>query len=110
MLIFLATLLATASSIVRSRAALELENLALRHQIGVLQRSARLRLRRAGQLLTMLPLVILPSALENGVGALIASFRSSIPCPPIPLFYASLAARDNNNAKLGAERLVTPFS
>jgi hypothetical protein len=42
--------------------------------------------------LTMLPLVILPSALENGVGALIASFRSSIPCPPMPLFYASLAA------------------
>src|SRR5215472_17151085 len=40
MLIFLATLLATASSIVRSRAALELENLALRHQIGVLQRCA----------------------------------------------------------------------
>ena len=43
MLIFLATLLATTSSIVRSRAALELENLALRHQIGVLQRSARKR-------------------------------------------------------------------
>src|SRR5215472_17592727 len=43
MLIFLATLLATASSIVRSRAALELENLALRHQIGVLQRCARKR-------------------------------------------------------------------
>jgi putative transposase len=43
MLIFLATLLATVSSIVRSRAALELENLALRHQIGVLQRSARKR-------------------------------------------------------------------
>ena len=41
MLIFLATLLATVSSILRSRAALELENLALRHQIGVLQRSAR---------------------------------------------------------------------
>jgi hypothetical protein len=43
MLIFLATLLATLSSILRSRAALELENLALRHQIGVLQRSARKR-------------------------------------------------------------------
>ena len=41
MLISLATLLATLSSIGRSRAALELENLALRHQIGVLQRSAR---------------------------------------------------------------------
>jgi transposase InsO family protein len=43
MLIFLATLLATLSSIWRSRAALELENLALRHQIGVLQRSASKR-------------------------------------------------------------------
>jgi transposase InsO family protein len=43
MLIFLATLLATLSSILRSRAALELENLALRHQIGVFQRSASKR-------------------------------------------------------------------
>ena len=43
MLNFLVTLLATLSSILRSRAALELENLALRHQIGILQRSARKR-------------------------------------------------------------------
>ena len=43
MLHFLATLLATLHSILRSRAAVELENLALRHQIGVLQRSARKR-------------------------------------------------------------------
>ena len=43
MLIFLATLLASLFSIVRSRSALGLENLALRHQIGVLQRSARNR-------------------------------------------------------------------
>jgi transposase InsO family protein len=43
MLIFLATLLATLPSILRSRAVLELENLALRHQIGVLQRSTRKR-------------------------------------------------------------------
>jgi putative transposase len=42
-LIFLATLLAAVSSIERSRTALELENLALRHQIGVFQRSARKR-------------------------------------------------------------------
>jgi len=42
MLVF-ATLLAALSSTVRSRAALELENLALRHQIGVLQRSTRKR-------------------------------------------------------------------
>ncbi len=43
MLNSLAILLATLSSIFRSRAALELENLALRHQIGVLQRSVRKR-------------------------------------------------------------------
>jgi putative transposase len=43
MLICLTTLLATLCSLFRSRAALELENLALRHQIGVLQRSARKR-------------------------------------------------------------------
>jgi len=43
MLISLTTLLTTMFSIFRSRAALELENLALRHQIGVLQRSARKR-------------------------------------------------------------------
>src|SRR5882762_935855 len=40
MLIFLTTLLATLASIFRSRASLGLENLALRHQIGVLYRSA----------------------------------------------------------------------
>jgi putative transposase len=43
MLIFLTTLLASLRSIVRSRAALEFENLALRHQIAVLQRSSRKR-------------------------------------------------------------------
>jgi len=43
MLISLTALLITLSSIFRSRASLELENLALRHQIGVLQRSARKR-------------------------------------------------------------------
>jgi putative transposase len=43
MLISLTTLLATLLSVFRSRAVLELENLALRHQIGVLQRSARRR-------------------------------------------------------------------
>ena len=43
MLISLTTLLAILCSIFRSRAALELENLALRQQIGVLQRSARKR-------------------------------------------------------------------
>ena len=43
MLKFLVTLLATLYSILRSRTALALENLALRHQIGILQRSARNR-------------------------------------------------------------------
>src|SRR6201987_5048575 len=43
MLISFATRFATLSSIFRSRAALQLENLALRHQIGVLQRSAAKR-------------------------------------------------------------------
>jgi hypothetical protein len=43
MLISLTTLLAALGSIFRSRAALELENLALRRQIGVLQQSARKR-------------------------------------------------------------------
>src|ERR1019366_1590015 len=43
MLISLKALLVTLSSIFRSRGTLELENLALRHQIGVLQRSAKKR-------------------------------------------------------------------
>jgi hypothetical protein len=43
MLIFLTTLPAVLSSIFRSRGVLQLENLALRHQIGVLRRSARKR-------------------------------------------------------------------
>jgi putative transposase len=41
--VFLRTLLAVLRSILRSRAAVELENLALRHQIGVLQRCAAKR-------------------------------------------------------------------
>ena len=43
MLLSFTTLFGTLSSIFRSRAALELENLALRHQIGILQRSPRKR-------------------------------------------------------------------
>jgi hypothetical protein len=46
MLISLTTLFATLSSAFRSRSALQLENLALRHQLGVLQRSARNHLPR----------------------------------------------------------------
>src|SRR5271169_6910771 len=48
MLISVTTLLANLGSIFRSRATLELENLALRHQIGVLQRSARKRPKLTG--------------------------------------------------------------
>ncbi len=53
MLIFLMTLLAPLRSIFRSGAALELENLALRHQIAVLQRTAakHLKLTSADRLL-----------------------------------------------------------
>jgi putative transposase len=40
MLILLSALLSSLGPLFRSRAALELENLALRHQIGVLKRSA----------------------------------------------------------------------
>ena len=43
MLILLTTLLGTLCSMFRTRAVLELENLALRHQIGVLQRSVAKR-------------------------------------------------------------------
>jgi putative transposase len=43
MLILLSALLSTLGSMFRSRAALELEHIALRHQIGVLKRSARKR-------------------------------------------------------------------
>ena len=42
-MLILRSFLAALLSILRSRAALELENLALRHQIGVLQRSAARR-------------------------------------------------------------------
>ena len=43
MLSFLSAVFATLSSVFRSRSALQLENLALRHQIGVLQRVGRKR-------------------------------------------------------------------
>jgi hypothetical protein len=41
---WIAIMVAVVSSLVKSRAALQLENIALRHQIGVLQRSAKKRL------------------------------------------------------------------
>jgi hypothetical protein len=45
MRVFVTTLVAILRSILRSRAAVELENLALRHQIGVLQRYVAKRLK-----------------------------------------------------------------
>src|SRR5215467_5073758 len=68
MLIFLATLLATLPAIVRSRAALELENLALRHQIGVLQRSARKRPK----------LILLDRLLWAGLSRVWSDWRSAL--------------------------------
>ena len=68
MLIFLATLLATLPSIVRSRAVLELENLALRHQIGVLQRSARKRPK----------LILLDRLLWAGLSRVWSDWRSAL--------------------------------
>jgi hypothetical protein len=51
MRISLTPLLATLSSLFRSRATLQLENLALRHQIGVLRRSTRKRPKLTARLL-----------------------------------------------------------
>ena len=68
MLIFLATLLATLPSIVRSRAVLELENLALRHQIGVLQRCARKRPK----------LILLDRLLWAGLSRVWSDWRSAL--------------------------------
>lgn len=50
-------MLGVASALVKSRAALQLENVALRHHIGVLQRSAKkhLALNHADRLLSVAP-------------------------------------------------------
>ena len=61
MLLFLTTFLVVLPSILRSRAAVELENLALRHQIGVLQRSAAKR----PKLTLMVKKLVPASALSN---------------------------------------------
>jgi hypothetical protein len=71
MLILLSALLSTLSSMFRSRAALELEHIALRHQIGVLKRSAgkRPKLTAADRLFWGFPLAGLVR-LALGVGHL----------------------------------------
>ena len=51
----------------------------------VSRRAWGLRLRRIEQKLALALLLMLPSAHYKDVGIRIASFRSSIPTPPIPL-------------------------
>jgi len=48
-----------------------------------------LRLRRTGRELALPLPSVWPSAQYDNVGVLIGVFRSSIPSPPLPLFYAS---------------------
>ena len=60
-----------------------------------------LRLRRTDQRLAISPLLMLPSAHINCVGVLIASFRSSIPSPPIPLFTLRCAPRGGTTQNSG---------
>ena len=52
-----------------------------------------LRLRRTDEGLAVASRTMLPSAYCDGVGVLIARFRSSIPSPPIPLFTLRWAPR-----------------
>src|SRR5215469_15966645 len=53
-----------------------------------------LRLRRTERELALALPSMLPSAHYKDIGARIASFRSSIPTPPIPLFTLRRAPRD----------------
>jgi hypothetical protein len=52
-----------------------------------------LRLRRTEQELAISPPPVLPSANAKASASLIASFRSSIPSPPVPLFTLRRAPR-----------------
>src|ERR1035438_5652913 len=60
-----------------------------------------LRLRRTEHRLAISPLFMLPSAHLDCVGVLIASFRSSIPSPPIPLFTLRCAPHDTQRKTRG---------
>ena len=53
---------------------------------------------------------MLPSAHYKDVGIRVASFRSSIAHPTYSPVYASLCTSRYPNAKLGAERIATPYS
>jgi hypothetical protein len=69
-----------------------------------------LRLRRTEQELALSPLFMLPSAHYQDVGVRVASFRSSIAHPAYSPVYASPCTSRCANAKLGAERIATPYS
>src|SRR5215469_13683340 len=69
-----------------------------------------LRLRRTEQELALALLLMWPTAHYKDGGVRIASFRSSIPTPPIPLFTLRGLPRDRSRAKLEAERIATPYS
>jgi len=69
-----------------------------------------LRLRRTEQELALALLLMWPTAHYKDGGARIASFRSSIPTPPIPLFTLRGLPRDKSRAKLEAEQIATPYS
>ena len=76
---------------------------------GVSRRAWGLRLRRAGQQLAISLLTVLPSASGDGVGALIANFRSSIPSPSVPLFTLRLVTsqRPVQNSGPGGSLLLS---
>src|ERR1039458_8967687 len=75
----------------------------------VSRRAWGLRLRRTEQELALSLRFMLPSAHYKGVGVRIASFRSSIAHPAYPLSTLRRFPR-GSNARLGAERIASPFS
>jgi hypothetical protein len=76
----------------------------------VSRRVRGLRLRRAVQVLTMSSLAILPSAVAEQRRRPDCKFSKLNTLPAYPLFYASMIASRQLIAKLGAERIVTPYS
>src|SRR6266849_9223244 len=75
----------------------------------VSRRDLGLRLRRTERELALTPPFILPSAHYKDVGVRIASFRSSIAHPAYPLSTLHCVPR-GSSARLGAERIATPYS
>ena len=68
-----------------------------------------LRLRRTERELALSLPFLLPSAHYKDVGVRIASFRSSIAHPAYPLSTLRCVPR-GSSARLGAERIATPYS